>query len=119
MHALKLLARRVPDELSVIAYSFLEDADFLDPPPCCIMEDFAEIAMQATLLLLRQLDGCSSLCDISVNYLFRYGASVRDVRDSFFSDLFILFHPIVPPPPLDAEFEIWYNIAGKQTRRTG
>ena len=22
-------------------------------------------------------------------------------------------------PPLDAEFEIWYNIAGKQTRRTG
>ncbi|WP_417170364.1 LacI family DNA-binding transcriptional regulator [Victivallis sp.] len=86
MHALKLLARRVPDELSVIAYSFPEDADFLDPPPCCIMEDFAEIAMQATLLLLRQLDGCSTLCDISVNYLFRYGTSVRDIRDSSFSD---------------------------------
>lgn len=86
MHALKLLGRRIPAELSVIAYSFPEDADFLDPPPCCLIEDFSEIAMQASLLLQRQIDGIPALHDISVNYLFRYGASVGDIRDSNFSD---------------------------------
>lgn len=56
-YALNLFGKRIPDEISVVAYERMMVSDCCIPPQTTISQDFAEIAEQAVGIIERRLDG--------------------------------------------------------------
>jgi DNA-binding LacI/PurR family transcriptional regulator len=51
------LGRRIPDDISVVGFDDIPEAEFFTPPLTTVRQNFSELGRRALLLLLRAIEG--------------------------------------------------------------
>jgi len=74
-HALSLLNRKIPDEVSLISWSEDNVAPYLVPSLTSLRQDYGMLVQHACRLLRQQLDGTAADGDVLVDYRFAVGGS--------------------------------------------
>ncbi len=71
LHALRLLGRRVPEDISVVAWSQPGVAGHLVPPPASLEQDFDALVRRSCELFYKLLAGEPVSDDVLIDYRFR------------------------------------------------
>ena len=80
MLAVKQAGRRVPEDVSVVGFDDMPEAEFFDPPLTTIRQDFEELGRRSMQLLLRALETGSTTSTVPVMPAFVGRLSTADYR---------------------------------------